>query len=146
MSRALVVITNALAGADAHQKATADGRPYIVLSLATHRGAGDNRVTDWHDCLVFAEMPVRLARMVQKGDAVCLEGLLQYKVTRDKASGRVKEKHPAIKVLTLEVYRGGTRVVAAGPTQQAPPPPQPVQEEPDEVPPGIGDDEGPVPF
>jgi single-stranded DNA-binding protein len=100
-----------LAGDKAHVKRTSAGTEYVVFSVASHRGYGEQRITDWHDCIAFTDHVRRTAALIEKGDSVVVEALISYRVVRGQ-DGRVKEKHTSYKVLYLEVMRGGKRVLA----------------------------------
>ena len=66
-----------------------------ILSVATSRGKGDYRKTDWHT-VAFRDAAAELVSKLKKGDVIYCEGFIEYKTWKD-------EKNNGIERLSVEI-------------------------------------------
>ena len=60
-------------GRDAELKASKEGKQFVTFSLATNSGFGENKQTQWLDCLYFN---TNIAPYLAKGKQVFIQGEL----------------------------------------------------------------------
>lgn len=67
-------------GNELELKTSAQGKPYLKLSLATNSfRAGEEKTTHWHRVMVFGAQAEHCARYLKKGSQVMLEGKLEVR-------------------------------------------------------------------
>lgn len=103
-------------GNDLELKTSAQGKPYLKLSLATHsyRG-GEEKTTHWHRVMVFGQQAEICATYLKKGSQVMLEGFLEVRTYNDK-EGR---KTTSVSVIANRVQFVGGRSLTDGPLENA---------------------------
>ena len=62
-----------------------NGKEFITFSLATNDGFGDNKKTNWHNCIAFGKPAELIHHYTQKGSKLAISGSIEYK--------KVEEKH-----------------------------------------------------
>ena len=67
-----------LVGKDPTVKTDKNGKKFAYFSLATKDGWGDKAKTNWHNVLVFDKQAEFVSQFVKKGDAVLIEGHIDY--------------------------------------------------------------------
>jgi single-strand DNA-binding protein len=80
-------------GNELELKTSAQGVPYLKLSLATHsfNKEGAERATHWHRVMVFGNQANVCATYVRKGAQVMVEGSLECKAYTDKDGKKVSQ-------------------------------------------------------
>jgi single-stranded DNA-binding protein len=80
-------------GDEEHEvEVTRGGRDYLLLNLATHRGTGTKRSTEWHTLVVWdpEQSNVSSARLARKGDCITVTGRPEtYRYTNSTGQERV---------------------------------------------------------
>jgi single-strand DNA-binding protein len=64
-------------------KTSASGKFIAKLSVATSYGKGDKEKTEWHRVTCFEKVAEFVQQYVHKGDAVYVEGAIEYSKTDD---------------------------------------------------------------
>lgn len=54
------------------------------LRMATERGRGENKVTEWHNVKCFNQLAEQCGQFLKKGRMVYIEGMIQTKTVDDK--------------------------------------------------------------
>lgn len=75
-------------------KASANGNQYCKFSVATSRGYGDKRVSQWNDVVAFGKQAENCCAYLDKGSVCCVDGTLVTETFTDKSG--VKRKSSAI--------------------------------------------------
>lgn len=65
-------------------KTSAGGKQYCNLSIATQDGWGENKKTNWHRCTAFGKPAELIAKYVNKGDEIVIQGSIDYNKHEDK--------------------------------------------------------------
>lgn len=80
-----------------------DGNWKATLKIATNSGSGDNKKTQWHT-LVFYNQAAQLVSALKSGDAILVEGALEYRQWTDPHN---QSRHSAeIKVNRFSIVKG----------------------------------------
>ncbi|MBI3544866.1 MAG: single-stranded DNA-binding protein [Deltaproteobacteria bacterium] len=71
-------------GNDLELKQSAQGKPYLKLSLATNFvRSGEEKTTHWHRVMVFGNQAEICATYLKKGSQVMIEGYLEARTWQD---------------------------------------------------------------
>lgn len=65
-------------------KSSANGNQYCKFSVATSRGYGDKRVSQWNDVVAFGKQAENCCAYIDKGSVCCVEGSLVIETFTDK--------------------------------------------------------------
>jgi single-strand DNA-binding protein len=95
-----VEIINGRVGNDPEVK-TVGGKLLVNFSVATNRGSGDNRKTDWHNISAWEKTAERVQLYIHKGDRVYVDGSLSYDVVGEGEAKRTYTKITAYNVINL---------------------------------------------
>jgi single-strand DNA-binding protein len=101
-------------GNDLELKTSAQGKPYLKISLATHsfksaEGDGQSlKTTHWHRVMVFGHQAEVCAKYLQKGAQVMVEGTLEVRTYTDKDDRKVTR----VSVIAFKVNFFGGRMEA----------------------------------
>jgi single-strand DNA-binding protein len=81
-------------GNDLELKTSAQGKPYLKISLATHSfrtvGEGESqKTTHWHRVMVFGHQAEICAKYLLKGAQIMVEGSLEVRTYNDKDDRKV---------------------------------------------------------
>lgn len=71
-------------GGDPELKSTANGKNVANFSLATSEKYGEKEQTQWHKIIMWDKLADLAAKHLQKGDAIYIEGKIQYRDYMDK--------------------------------------------------------------
>jgi len=71
-------------GKDPEKIETKSGKQIVKFSIATNDGYGDNKKTNWHNCVCFGKTGEIIAKYVSKGDNLAVSGTLDYNKHEDK--------------------------------------------------------------
>jgi single-strand DNA-binding protein len=71
-------------GSEPECKTTAGGKFIAKFSVATSYGKGDKEKTEWHRITCFEKSAEFVQQYVHKGDAVYVEGAIEYSKTDDE--------------------------------------------------------------
>ena len=52
---------------------------FTKFGVATSDGWGDNKKTNWHNCIVFKKTKEFVDKYVEKGNKIAVEGSIEYK-------------------------------------------------------------------
>jgi single-strand DNA-binding protein len=66
-------------GAAPEQKTFGSGKSCVRFPLATSRGHGEGRQTDWHRVTVFGKLGDMCVQYLQKGELCYVEGRVEYR-------------------------------------------------------------------
>lgn len=101
-------------GNDPELKTSAQGKPYVKLSLATHayrkgkEGGKPEEITHWHRVMVFGTQASTCATWLRKGSQVLVEGSIEVRTWNDDKG----EKQTANSILAHRVtFMGGYKSV-----------------------------------
>jgi single-strand DNA-binding protein len=104
------VILAGRVGNNLELKHSAQNKPYIKLSLATHSFKQDGKKsTHWHRVVVFGDQAEVCSRYLSKGSEVLVEGSLEVKTFTEKGSGT---KRTFVSILANKVLFMGSRLSA----------------------------------
>ena len=77
-------------GNDLELKASAQGKSYVKLSVATHSfKSGEEKTTHWHRVVVFGTQAEHCVTYLHKGSPVLVEGYLECRTYTDKEGKRM---------------------------------------------------------
>lgn len=98
-------------GADPELNFTKGGEPVLKLRLATTESYKDRNgerqeKTEWHTCVLWGKRGESLAKILRKGETICVEGSIQY---RDWEKDGVKRTSTDIRVRNVVLLGGGDR-------------------------------------
>jgi single-strand DNA-binding protein len=71
-------------GKDVEQSTSKANKPIAKFSIATNDGYGDNKKTNWHNCVAFGKTAEILAQYVSKGSEIAVNGSVDYNQYEDK--------------------------------------------------------------
>jgi len=71
-------------GKDPETRTTQSGKEVCNFSLATTRGSGDQKTTQWHHIVAFGKTAEICGKYLAKGSKVLIEGELTYRDWTDK--------------------------------------------------------------
>lgn len=71
-------------GKDPESRSTSTGTTVVNFSLATSRKYNGKEQTQWHNCVAFSGTGDTIARYVNKGDQLAVEGEISYRTWDDK--------------------------------------------------------------
>ena len=82
-------------GQDAKALKTKSGASMLTFSVATNtsvkkQDGSYEKVTTWHDCLMFGSRSEKLATALKKGTVVCIQGSLNYREVELKSGYKGK--------------------------------------------------------
>lgn len=99
-------------GNELELKTSAQGKPYLKLSLATNSfRSGEEKTTHWHRVMVFGHQAEICATYLKKGSQVMIEGFLEVRTYSDK-DGR---KSTSVSVVANRVqFTGNARQTVDG--------------------------------
>ena len=80
-------------------KASANGNQYCKFSVATSRGYGDKRVSQWNDVVALGKQAENCCAYLDKGSVCCVDGTLVTETFTDKSG--VKRKNSVIHAATV---------------------------------------------
>lgn len=87
-------------GNDLELKSSAQGKPYVRMSLATHNyKPGEEPTTHWHRVVVFGSQAEHCSTFLRKGSQVMIDGSLEVRTYNDK-EGR---KNTTVSVIARHV-------------------------------------------
>ena len=66
-------------GKDPETRTSQAGKAVTKFSLATDRGWGEKKTTDWHACVCFDKTAEIAAKFLAKGRQVAVEGCVSYR-------------------------------------------------------------------
>lgn len=96
-------------GNDPELKQSAQGKPYLRLSLATHSfKSGEAKTTHWHRVMVFGPQAEICNTYLRKGSSVLVEGSLECRTYSDKEG----KKTSSVSVIAYRVQFLGGRLSA----------------------------------
>lgn len=72
-------------GKDAEMKMTKDGKAMISFSVATDRGTGESRQTDWINCSWYSQSAEKILPFMTKGRQVLVQGEISNRIWTDKS-------------------------------------------------------------
>lgn len=61
-----------------------NGNEFIIFSLATNDGFGENKKTNWHNCIAFGKAAELIHKYTQKGSKLAISGSIDYRKNDDK--------------------------------------------------------------
>lgn len=70
-------------GRDGELKYLTDGTPRVTFSVATDYGRGEDRKTEWSDCVLWGDQAEKLSQYLTKGKQVFVEGRMQTRKWED---------------------------------------------------------------
>lgn len=79
-------------GKDPEIRSTPSGKKIASFSLAVDQGYGDNKKTEWINCIVWEKLAELAEKYLKKGKTVALSGTLQTSSWEDKTSGQKRYK------------------------------------------------------
>lgn len=103
-------------GNEVELKTSAQGKPYLKLSVATHsfRG-GEQKTTHWHRVMVFGPQAEVCATYLRKGSPVLIEGSLEVRSYTDSADKKIN----SVSVIASHVnFLGGRASVPVEPNNE----------------------------
>ena len=115
----VVVVGNL--GKDPEIRSTGSGKKVALFSLAVDQGYGDNKKTEWVNCLAWEKLAELTERFLKRGKTVALSGYLQTSSWEDKQSGQKRYKTEVV-ARDITFMDSGSR--SDGGTRQAPAPRQ----------------------
>ena len=115
----VVVVGNL--GKDPEIRSTGSGKKVASFSLAVDQGYGDNKKTEWVNCLAWEKLAELTERFLKRGKTVALSGYLQTSSWEDKQSGQKRYKTEVV-ARDITFMDSGSR--SDGGTRQAPAPRQ----------------------
>ena len=115
----VVVVGNL--GKDPEIRSTGSGKKVALFSLAVDQGYGDNKKTEWVNCLAWEKLAELTERFLKRGKTVALSGYLQTSSREDKQSGQKRYKTEVV-ARDITFMDSGSR--SDGGTRQAPAPRQ----------------------
>ena len=115
----VVVVGNL--GKDPEIRSTGSGKKVASFSLAVDQGYGDNKKTEWVNCLAWEKLAELTERFLKRGKTVALSGYLQTSSWDDKQSGQKRYKTEVV-ARDITFMDSGSR--SDGGTRQAPAPRQ----------------------
>lgn len=62
-----------------NKKATKDGKTIVEFSLATNKGTGEHKKTEWHQCVSFGKTADILGQYAKKGSKMFVNGSITYR-------------------------------------------------------------------
>lgn len=65
-------------GKDPEKRTTQAGKTVCKFTLATDRGYGDSKQTDWHNITAFDKLAENCSKYLKKGSQCLIEGRIQY--------------------------------------------------------------------
>jgi len=71
-------------GKDVDLKTSKNEKHFATFSVATNDGFGENKKTNWHNCIAFGKTAEIIAKYVKKGDELCIRGSVEYALSKDK--------------------------------------------------------------
>lgn len=66
-------------GKDLVKKATKEGKAIVEFSLATYKGSGEHKKTEWHQCVCFGKTAEILGQYAKKGSKLFVNGSITYR-------------------------------------------------------------------
>lgn len=66
-------------GKDLVKKATKEGKAIVEFSLATNKGSGKHKKTEWHQCVSFGKTAEILGQYAKKGSKLFVNGSITYR-------------------------------------------------------------------
>lgn len=79
-------------GGDPETFTGGQGTTVVTLNLATSRGFGDKKTTDWHTVKLFGKTAELAAEHLKKGQQVGITGKVAYESWNDKTDGKKRTK------------------------------------------------------
>lgn len=71
-------------GKDPELKTSKADKSFALFSIATNDGYGDNKKTNWHNCICFGKTAELISQYVSKGDLLSVSGSIEYSEKDDK--------------------------------------------------------------
>jgi single-strand DNA-binding protein len=71
-------------GKDVEQLTSKANKPIAKFSIATNDGYGDNKKTNWHNCVAFGKTAEIISKYVSKGSEIAVNGSIDYNQYEDK--------------------------------------------------------------
>lgn len=62
-----------------NKKATKEGKAIVEFSLATNKGSGEHKKTEWHQCVSFGKTAEILGQYAKKGSKLFVNGSITYR-------------------------------------------------------------------
>lgn len=62
-----------------NKKATKEGKAIVEFSLATNKGSGEHKKTEWHQCVSFGKTAEILGQYAKKGSKLFINGSITYR-------------------------------------------------------------------
>lgn len=59
-------------------------KSHLKISLATNDGWGDNKKTNWHNCIMFGKIAEVADKFCKKGDELIVRGRIDYNQHNEK--------------------------------------------------------------
>lgn len=84
-----------------------NGKPMTSMSIATSKGTGEHKKTEWHNCIAFGKTAETLIKYVKVGDLLFLEGSLSYRKYTPK--GAEKEVTTTSILVDRFTFTGGNK-------------------------------------
>lgn len=101
MSNFNLVILTGHVGNVPEVKQTTTGKVMTTLSLATSKGTGENKVTEWHSVKAFDKTAELIQQYVGKGDLITITGRLSYSEYENKDGVKIKRAEVLARELNL---------------------------------------------
>ena len=98
-------------GKEPEMKYSANGNAVLTFSIAVNSGWGDNKRTDWIDCVMFGNRAESVSEFIGKGDPLFVSGSIQINDWQDKEGN--KRRGFNIVVNQVELLRGRTQEAGA---------------------------------
>lgn len=96
-------------GNELELKTSAQGKPYLKISLATHTfKSGAEKTTHWHRVMVFGSNAELCATYLHKGSSILVEGMLECRTYSDAQGKKVS----SVSVIANRVQFLGGRLSA----------------------------------
>lgn len=83
------IIATGRLGRDAELKDISGGKRMLTFSIADDIGFGNNKKTQWLNCVMFGDRAERLEQYLQKGKLIEIIGTPEATVYNDKASIKI---------------------------------------------------------
>lgn len=70
-------------GSDPELKTSKSDNHFATFSIATNDGYGDNKKTNWHNCIAFGKTAEIISKFCKKGDSLAVSGSIDYNKKED---------------------------------------------------------------